>query len=139
MASNKRCKGSRPRTAQDLARSPDIEHIPAARKARPARAPIVPIADEAEAVRRRIEHLECVITTAPAEHLARRIAMRDIVPPSEEHVSRNRQTKPRRRPMQAVAEARHRSYGLLVQNLALALAIVGLAGWLNQRFHFLPH
>ena len=129
MATNVRCKSRTVRTAQALARDPDIQHLPAQRKRSASRL------DEAEEVRRRIQHLECVITTAPAEHLARRIALRDVLPPSDEQISR----KPRsqRRPMQAQARARHRSMGLLVQSVMLAVVIAGVAGWLNQRFHFL--
>jgi|GEM_PF-607612 len=129
MATNVRCKSRTVRTAQALARGPDIQHLPAQRKRSASRL------DEAEEVRRRIQHLECVITTAPAEHLARRIALRDVLPPSDEQISR----KPRsqRRPMQAQARARHRSMGLLVQSVMLAVVIAGVAGWLNQRFHFL--
>ena len=133
MASNVR-KARSDRTAQSIARDPDILHIPAAkpRKRRTA-------AEEAEEVRRRIEHLECVITTAPAEHLARRIAMRDMVPPSDEQAARRKRKVPSRRPMHVEARSRHRSMGLLVQSVMLALVIAGVAGWLNQRFHFLGH
>ncbi len=131
MATNVRCKSRSPRTAKALATSPDIEHIPASRKKRPA-----PVTDDADEVRRRIEHLECVIATAPAEHMARRIATRDMLPPSEETMV-HRKPAGRRRPMEARARARKRSMGLLVQSLMLALVIAGVAGWLNQRFHFL--
>jgi len=129
MATNVRCKSRPVRTAQALARDPDIQHLPAQRKRSASRL------DEAEEVRRRIQHLECVITTAPAEHLARRIALRDVLPPSDEQISRK--PRPQRRPMQAQARARHRSMGLLVQSVILAVVIAGVTGWLNQRFHFL--
>ena len=132
MSKNVRRKSRSVTTAQDLARSPDIQHIPASRR------PRAPKLDEAEEVRRRIEHLECVITAAPAEHMARRIAMRDFVPPSDELVKRKPRA-PSRRPMHVQAQSRHRSMGLLVQSVVLAVVIAGVAGWLNQRFHFLHH
>ncbi|MDB6120025.1 MAG: hypothetical protein JWO08_3806 [Verrucomicrobiaceae bacterium] len=130
MATNVRCKTRTDRSAKSLARDPDIIHVPAVPRKRRT------MADEAEEVRRRIEHLECVITTAPAEHAARRVALRDVVPPSDEFV-RNKPAKARRRPMQVQARSRHRSMGLLVQSVVLAVLIAGVAGWLNQRFHFL--
>ena len=132
MASNVRRKARPDRTAQSLARDPDIIHVPAAapRKRRT-------VAEEADEVRRRIEHLECVITTAPAEHAAHRIAMRDFVPPAEEFARRNKPKAASRRPMHVRAQSRHRSMGLLVQSVILAVVIAGVAGWLNQRFHFL--
>lgn len=132
MATNVRRKARTDRSVQTLARDTDIIHVPASapRKRRT-------MADEAEEVRRRIEHLECVITTAPAEHAARRVAMRDVVPPSDELMVRRKPAKPRRRPMQVEARSRHRSMGLLVQSVVLAVIIAGVAGWLNQRFHFL--
>ena len=133
MASNVRRKAPTDRSAQSLVRTPDIQHI-AAPTRRKRRTP----EQEAEEVRRRIEHLECVITTAPAEHIARTIAMRDVVPASDELVDRK---KPRggRRPMHVVAQSRSRSMGLLVQSVILAVVIAGVAGWMNQRFHFLHH
>ena len=137
MASNVR-KSRSDRSVKALAHGPDIQHIaaPAKRRARAA-APAVSL-DDPDAVRRRIEHLECVITTAPAEHIARRIALRDVVPPSDEHRTKGRRS-PSRRPMHVEARSRHRSMGLLVQSVILAVVIAGVAGWLNQRFHFMGH
>ena len=120
-----------------MARDPDIQHIAAPVRRRKAKA-VVPM-DDSDAVRRRIEHLECVITTAPAEQIARRIAMRDVVPPSEEQVAKRKRKAPSRRPMHVEARSRNRSMGLLVQSLMLAVVIAGVAGWLNQRFHFMGH
>ncbi|MDB6138852.1 MAG: hypothetical protein JWO94_1924 [Verrucomicrobiaceae bacterium] len=132
MATNVRRKAPLDRSAQALARSPDITHVAApARRRRNA-------VEEAEEVRRRIEHLECVITTAPAEHAARRVAMRDMVPPSDDFIKR-KPARARRRPMQVQARSHQRSMGLLVQSVILAVVIAGVAGWLNQRFHFLSH
>ena len=135
MAKNVRCKSRTDRSARSLAhQQPDILHIAAKAPRRRRTAE-----DEAEDVRRRIEHLECVITAAPAEHVARTIAMRDMVPPSDEHRARHAMRPVRRRTMEAQARARQRSMGLLVQSLVLTLVIAGVVGWLNQRFHFLHH
>ena len=136
MASNVR-KNRSDRSAKALASNPDIEHIQAPVKRKKAQ-PVVAM-DDPDAVRRRIEHLECVIATAPAENLARRIALRDMVPPSDDHPVKRVRKTPSRRPMHVEVKSMHRSAGLLVQAVVLAVIIAGVAGWMNQKFHFLGH
>ena len=121
MATNKRVRSRRPRTAKDIA----IEL--AGEKQKPRQ-----LERTSCNLREQIHSLECFIAAAPALSRAEKLANFDIVPPMRSAPASKR-GKTRLTLQQQMAQRRHR-LRLLAEFGILSLTILGLAGWLNHWF-----
>lgn len=122
---NKRIRSSRSRSKEDLLNGIDT---PAPKKQRR-------LAKESEDMTREIHRLECLIAAAPHLQKKRQLERMNLLPPSEEQLSRERREQAaKRRPLPLNARKIQQTQRMIqVAQLAfLLVAIAALAGWLKQ-------
>lgn len=122
MAANKRVPSRRPKSVKDLTHEPA-----SAKKTR--------LADRTKSIEKEIHHLECIITAAPRLARQRRLARINMVPPPERETAADRMRDVKHLPLQHQIAIRRKRLLLATELGVVGVAIVGIAGWLNQFLH----
>jgi hypothetical protein len=113
---------SRPRTAQELGKSPAPQAAATPRK----------LKRQSAELGREIHRLECLIVDAPRLQKQQRLATLDVLPPLESRPSSRRSKKLSLAQRQQV---NGRRWKLAVEWLVVVAAIASITGWLNQWLH----
>lgn len=124
MASNKKVRSRRPRTARDIAL--DLGAV----KEKPRQ-----LARHSVDLQEKIHRLECFIAAAPVLARQQKLENYDIVPPMDSAAQKKR--KPCRLTLQQQMALRRRRLRLLAEFSIVSITVIGLAGWLNHWFKVL--
>lgn len=119
---NRKVRSRRPRTAQELGKSPAPQAAATPRK----------LQRQSAELGREIHRLECLIADAPRLQKQRRLATLDVLPPLESQPVSRRGKKLSLAQRQQV---NGRRWKLALECMVVAAAIASVTGWLNQWLH----
>lgn len=119
---NKRVTARRPKSAQDLAKTP----------VRPAK--LKQLKSRSRELEEEIYTLECTIAAAPEAMRRHRLATKDVLPAIRPLRSAKR--APARVPLHLQKAARRRQFALLLELGLVVATFAAVVGWMNQWFHW---